>query len=468
MPIATSKYELPNNTYCASCDSWYEGKGHTDENDKTVCPNCAELMGLVACDECKKWFNPDELHECHCGTYCDHCADNLDYHKCSNCHTYIHCDNSIDYCGETWCDDCAEEEGIRACDRCGESFGGDDLTDCDGDYYCERCMDRLGWCFCYNCNDVVGPNDQRSGADDCTYCDSCWGDRFSVCENCDNIIWNDDSIWIDDTCYCEDCARSHSEQEASGFNDSGNTFTRIGRRAFGVEIETNRCDDYAEITDNSAFGAKRDGSINGLEFYSTILSGDKGLDEINKLCDFAKKHDWNVARDCGLHVHFDMRSESDEGMKAIASAMLYTYEIWRDFVTSDRHSNHYCRKHNTEQSELFGISNFYNFAAQCENRDRYVWCNFRSYLDHKTFEVRLHHGSINGKEICNWVRAISILMDWAASKGWKGVRDAMLYRSKSDRFDFIKGLWAAAGCDDLIGWFEGKARNRGRVLAECA
>jgi hypothetical protein len=482
MPIATSKRELPNHIYCPDCDSWFEGKGYTDDDGKTICPNCAELSGLQVCDECGKWR---VVVDCDGSDYCLECADNNNFAECDNCHVWFDKNKLVDCGGDNYCTDCAEANDYSECACCNEWFSSDDLTDCDDDYYCERCMLRKGYTNCHHCDKVIGQDDQHEGADDNTYCDSCWGDRFLVCDDCGATIWAEDSFYRNNLTYCEGCdpgeesddcdiptdrvddSRDDYDYSPRVFNGCGNTFNRIGRRAYGVEIETYYCAGYRDYEGKGAFGAKYDGSIRGKEFVSSVLSGDKGLDEIKQLCDFGARRDWSANRDCGLHVHFDMRDESTDGMKGIAYAMLSTYDVWASFVERSRHGGTYCHKHSIDLPYIFGIKDFADWTGRMEHGNRYQWFNFKAYDHHKTFEVRLHHGTCDALTICNWIRGLSVWIDWASKKGWKGVRDAMMCRDTTEKYEYIKQVWRDAGYADLADWFDSKVKEYSHDLVSC-
>jgi hypothetical protein len=293
-----------------------------------------------------------------------------------------------------------------------------------------------------------------SGADDNDYCENCWGNRFSVCDDCGGTFWTEDIYFEDDQTLCDKC----HEQDQRGrdyspkrFDPTCNTFERIDHRAFGVEIETDQCDDYEDYS--GCFGAKPDGSINGKEFYSTILSGDQGLAEIDKLCQFADRHGWAVNDDCGLHIHFDMRDESLETLKTIAYAMIATYDVWTQFVLPERVANRYCKPCAADTGSLYSVTNWFD---HCQRQHRYEWFNFQAYVYHTTYEIRLHHGSIDAQEISNWVRGISLWMAWAKRKGWKGAVNALIALDTAGKYSLMREVWQEAGCDDLVEWFDSK------------
>lgn len=463
MAVATSKIELPNHTHCPDCDMWYDCDGCDMGDGRVVCPNCAELAGCVVCEDCGKLF--PELHDCDGFNYCADCADSHGFKQCSQCNGWMDSDDLEEYDDELYCQNCRDAADLAHCDDCGKLFSADDLTDCNGNWYCDHCKHSNGFVDCEHCGDTIHQDDARTGADNNDYCDNCWGDHFSVCEVCGETIWNEDCVWHNDCCYCDGCAPGAENYEPKHFDGSNNTYVKIGKRGFGVEIETDECDGYEDYDGQGAFGAKPDASVNGKEFYSDILSGDKGLSEIEKFCNFAERNGFVVDSSCGLHVHFDMRSENTDSMKAIACAMLPTYDVWKAFVDEARHYNHYCHASCASLSEVYGVEDFRSWGGR---RRRYEWLNFVAYHEHKSLEVRLHHGSLDGREICNWVRGISLWMDWAASKGWKEVRDSLIYKDNAGRFELMCAVWQEAGCNDLVDWFKDKVVGVDWMeLAEC-
>jgi hypothetical protein len=222
-------------------------------------------------------------------------------------------------------------------------------------------------------------------------------------------------------------------------------------RKFGVEIETSSCNDWADREDCMDWSAKPDYSVSGLEFVSEILSGYSGINAIREICDYAEEHDWEVDEDCGLHVHFDMREESNDSLKAIALAYKLTYEVWIKFVDRSRWDNRYCKQHSAKCSDIYGARDFEDFAR---NQTRYEWFNFEAYSKHSTFEVRLHEGTLDGRRICNWVKAHAVFIDWASDAGWAKVRNTLLCMDTNDKMDFIAQLWYKAGYADVAEYYQ--------------
>jgi hypothetical protein len=66
---------------------------------------------------------------------------------------------------------------------------------------------------CYNCGTRLNEYDMYFGADDNTYCEHCYYDRFDSCEQCSNTHWREDIIHTGDSRYlCERCLDRESYQ----------------------------------------------------------------------------------------------------------------------------------------------------------------------------------------------------------------------------------------------------------------
>jgi hypothetical protein len=221
----------------------------------------------------------------------------------------------------------------------------------------------------------------------------------------------------------------------------------VSKRRYGVEIETHSCDDYRELGGNIYFEIKEDCSVRGKEFASVILAGDKGLAAIEDLCNFGEDHNWSVNSNCGLHIHLDMSKESNESLKSTAIAYLMTRDFWLNNVTEDRHYNSYCGENAFNVAQILGVTDFNWFAS---GQPRYEWFNVAAYTKYKTFEIRLHQGSINTDQICNWIRIHALFVDWAVSKTCAEVIAAL---EGADREDFMAQICLDAGCDDLVTYY---------------
>lgn len=387
--------------------------------------------------------------------------------KCPDCNGYYNpADNPGILVGDHWlanrvvCINCAKYLGYIICDGCNEAYYDNDLTDCDDRMLCDNCREVEEWYVCVGCGSCYHINDLAHGTDNDLYCDNCWRDHYFTCEDCNNTCDLDDMSGCEDRSVCNECYRYNSdygEFDCSTFYGKSNYSDMTSKRKFGVEIETSECPNYDGVRNSGCWGAKTDGSISGKEFYSPILWGDEGLNAIRELCEFADNNGWRVDTHCGLHAHFDMRDEDTDSMKAIALAYLLTSDIWHEFVDYSRRSNRYCHSLSIGCGDLYGITDWDSFA----NRNtRFTWINFNAYSVHGTFEVRLHHGSLNDYEICNWIKAHAAFMDWASSAGWTEVRNALLPMNNAEKFEFIAQVWRDAGYDNLEDYYNSKSRGQ--------
>ena len=384
--------------------------------------------------------------------------------------------------GNDYCDSCFEKAFVE-CANCHKILKNDDsCKGADDDDYCEKCYCDL-FTLCYGCNDCIDNSDAREGADDNYYCEFCWDNKFTVCCSCNTTITQGEVITSeagDDYCqecyydtyfHCEDCGceayideavsrndgifcrncRRTSDFEPAGFVNKNGNFG--SSRKFGIELETNSCDNYTDLEGSEAWGAKDDCSVDGKEFVSDILDGNDGLAAIDELCDFAKKNHWKVGRQCGYHLHLNMRGESKQSLIAIAAAYNLTYAVWCDFVDESRISNNYCHATEWTITDLMAYTAGHMFSEFANRYYRYQWFNIMAYTKHKTFEIRLHQGSLNANEIKNWVKAHTTFADYAAKHTPQEVIDEFRSISKEEKLAKMCKIWTDAGCADIVDYY---------------
>lgn len=242
-------------------------------------------------------------------------------------------------------------------------------------------------------------------------CRACYSERFTECSHCDGRISRDSAYHFDndeETILCSSCYERASTWGMGEFAAENNTTVNSGsNRKFGVEIETSSCHGYQALRNKTIWGAKYDGSISGREFVSPPMHGDAGLAEVERFCKQINRMGFAVNSDCGLHVHFDMNGESEAQLKSIAYAYLLADKAWRMLVNRRRRENcSYCRQPRFSKADLLNMANSHGrFEDWASYIDRYASFNVASYVRHQTFEIRLYQGTINGREITNWIRA---------------------------------------------------------------
>ncbi len=154
------------------------------------------------------------------------------------------------------------------------------------------------------------------------------------------------------------------------------------------------------------FGQKCDCSINGLEYVSPILRGREGLRKVRTF--MAAGEGMRVDRSCGYHLHIDMRDDS--GMDSptrflVAAAYLAVEDQFFAKVAQSRRDNHYCYRWDTRFLNEFMEAARYrdNFYDTARMQDRYNWLNIRAFVDHGSFENRLHQGTWNFRKVRDWI-----------------------------------------------------------------
>lgn len=172
----------------------------------------------------------------------------------------------------------------------------------------------------------------------------------------------------------------------------------------GIEIECFADCDDREISNlilendlEEYINVGEDGSIDTEDsdqtsFEIRVLATEKELPGVlTKLGAILDEVGADVNESCGLHVHLDMRNRNVE---RCYQKLVKFQDVLFSLVDEDRWSSHYCRY-------VQGTS---------DKQDRYTAINFTSYENLKTLEVRLHHGSVNMKEITNWVKLLTTVI----------------------------------------------------------
>lgn len=385
---------------------------------------------------------------------------------CKNCGKFVLVTETVKSPGGgLFCVECFNEN-YRHCDYCDAVFHNSDAKRApSGSIYCPMCFDRM--CIkCNTCGSTIWRNASYYDPDGNRVCVSCYEDTCFECYDCGDVFWTDDCREDGGDLYCASCysrvTSDYGDFDAVPFAGVKNYSAVGSERKFGVEIETADCPKFMELANKICFDAKDDCSVAGKEFASSILYGNDGLAAIKNLCAFAEKNDWSVDSHCGLHIHLDMSNESTKALRAITAAYYLTYDVWKQFVESRRVGNHYCAR---SYGSVTSLDDTPRFATYAMRQNRYEWLNLNAYSKFRTFEIRLHHGSIDGEEICNWIRAHAIFVDWAAQLSLRKVKEFFENMSKDEKFEFVSSLWKSAGCGDLADYYQCKL-DLG--LADCA
>jgi len=394
-----------------------------------------------------------ELTDTNDGEVCATCL-NDSYKQCYKCEQYF-INGTAEIDDKFYCFDCAHDIGYNQCDDCKEWSG--ELRECGNHDYCYRCADENHYHPCHHCSELLHERDlEYSDISEDWFCNDCFHDTYTTCEGCGAEIYQDDA----NDGYCSDCYRHRDEWEPRRHSSKTGRYDKVGsERCFGVEIETAECDNSNSFSNNHTWGCKEDGSISGMEFYSSILCGNEGLEAIDDICSYARRNDWNVDECCGLHIHMDMRYEAKDSLFSISAAFRLLQEVFQGLVEDNRLENSYCKGCPWNLADLQEYKESSAFTSFTNRFDRYYWFNIASYIYHQTFEIRLHHGTIKAEEIKNWIKACLTLADWASNHTLQCVIDTLQSLTVEEKFAKCCEIWESKGCSDLIEYYSKKARK---------
>jgi len=368
------------------------------------------------CEESGEKFDINEMYQLYDGGYV-HPDYADDYVNIDGGEKYIHQDEaSLCECNELW-------------------YPTENL----GDYYIS--WDNWSEVYRFEDNMVYGwvnPGRESWFHNECDYVYSEDRDEYymssDVARDCDMDYCEDSDDWlhiddIQDGAEWENQYRVPSLKESTTFD-----LTHGMKYTFGVEIET--CDSSLDWSDLS-LASVHDGSINGMEFVTGVLQGDKGLDMLSQICTELNDNHCYVDKSCGLHVHiggatFNRKFSilaimlgqmlQDEIYTMLPPSRLtgsYCYKIknkYKDikYVSKKLYPRTYSRQLkllaeyvNVDSSE-FNSTNNKNTAHPYGryHSSRYTWLNLNncSYkYSPDTVEFRCHSGTTSYTKMYNWI-----------------------------------------------------------------
>lgn len=145
---------------------------------------------------------------------------------------------------------------------------------------------------------------------------------------------------------------------------------------------------------------KADGSIriekdNDVAHEVCVLIPESKLDILNQVCNLIRSVGGRVNDSCGTHVHLDARNRNKELLFSnLVSAQNILYKMNPKYRLdgAPNSSRNYCKKTGTKR-----------FTT---SMDRYHGINGRSYGTHKTIEVRIHAGMLDGDKVIKWCQVL--------------------------------------------------------------
>ena len=241
-------------------------------------------------------------------------------------------------------------------------------------------------------------------------CNSCIDSDYTRCEDCDELVPDDEVEEVNGHYYCSCCAESHN-YENNGicnyhahhsadpifYGDTENN----AHPYLGVELEVDMGGYYDDVADEvkNIMGydfiyQESDGSIDdGFENITqpaTLKYHESKEDDYHKMFRYLvhKGYRSHNTRTCGLHVHFN-RSFFDNKDEYIENLLYIMDKFWNEMSKFSRRTNNrlneWARKHEKTPTEI--IIDMHN-----HNETRYYAINL---TNNDTIEFRMFRGTLN-------------------------------------------------------------------------
>jgi hypothetical protein len=185
------------------------------------------------------------------------------------------------------------------------------------------------------------------------------------------------------------CKHNNSEAalEAAGITCENNGYNHNTRPVWKV------------VTDGSL--SSRDGSC---EVVSPVLSGTDGLTEVRTVMAVLRTAGARINESCGMHIHIGVDTLTQEHQARIIRAYGKWSWAFTGLILQRRVNNRWAQLRSASGTERLAVDWENSQHAHTASRhDRYYAFNIASYQRHGTFEMRAHHGSLNGMNASAWV-----------------------------------------------------------------
>lgn len=325
-----------------------------------------------------------------------------------------------------YCRPCSESINTYQCRHCENRFREENILGSHQQYFCRPCLDEVVR-ECGNCSRSIYTYDERYHTYDCgaIICNHClhqgnFGELIlndhshSVCAGCGNTACNrpmnfDENVKL---YYCSNCFQNRPK-----FFKSQSFRANKSRRFVGVEIEHIFLHEYvpsrrpAGVSSDESLPfclyppeigyCKDDGSLRpgehdvGVEFVLNPANGDTLFKNIRTVSEFMRKNECYVNRSCGLHVHIDVSQTNEAERRNVFRAWAALEGLLFAAFSEMRSGNQYCSPVGTDRNRC---------EPNYDNDHRYGALNVAAFYRHRTFEVRVHEGTVDADKIIQWVK----------------------------------------------------------------
>jgi len=314
-------------------------------------------------------------------------------HSCGRCDALFSETPVTTARGNTICPACSVH--YTSCHECDGVFRNVDLAHISSvdELVCNRCI-RLHYTYCDWCSTLAPQRDFVTTPSGSSICDACYSNSYT-CDECGNMVHCDD--YGDEMCRnCEQEHRSIYKRGSMG-GLRGTPTEKFPDRLIGVEIEYlhPRGEGAVDLRDWGTI--KQDGSVYGddcfgAEFASRPVSGTEAEHMLDVVTTKLNNAGCDVNSSCGLHIHVDVGDLTSTERRRVIQHWKHSEAFWFGMVDYTRRENDFCNPINGCDNEYLEDS-------------RYNALNVSAYGKHGTFELRLHHGTLDKNEISAFASA---------------------------------------------------------------
>lgn len=292
-----------------------------------------------------------------------------------------------------YCEPCFDERFFTctACDEVGDQA---DRWVANDENYCRTCYHERFF-VCPGCNESCYLDDACHGSGS-RWCESCYQERFAMCDRCEEDVPRNQLQWEEgddglEQSLCRGCRANSTPVRPTTFH------LNPYRRTVGYELEF--CGHGQHPNLHRYGNLHNDGSLSpdysptGIaytrEFSSRPASGDALLSQIDKVCKELARVEAYANSSCGFHLHIDVRNLPQNQQNAICLWYQAVEPMMYALVNPARQQGHYCQP-------IAGRRLDYTWG------NHYDGLNRAAFNEHGTFEIRIHHGTVNAKEVKSW------------------------------------------------------------------
>jgi len=378
---------------------------------------------ILLCVECEEDTKPitQNIYEISNGTLCETCYENS-YYTCEDCDNVIHSDNANSINGGTMvCESCYDNYFL--CSHCDEMINHEnsEINTVRHNDYCNDCYND-NFTMCNNCGDAESSDDIRC-LNDTSYCEDCWDNDVSYCDDCDEYYDNSNG------CDNGSCSLIHSYS----YKPEPIFYGKDERKLFfGMELELQPKRDRFESaaftqevlgdmvylkSDGSLCG---NGAIDGYEIVTHPISASQFLDifPVDKLADIATHgaKSWNSDYSCGIHIHMSRVAFTARHMNYF---MKLIYNNASELITFSGRDASYA-KYEVSKRDYHGVNANHRWYSQ---GDRYVAVNLQNDA---TVELRFFRGTLEPQTVKAYVEFVNLAYDYTKNTTYNEYKNGKL------------------------------------------